>query len=123
MTAGVGIDFYIASARKEIPRSENNYVKFEEDLQDYLLKKEGDPAKKYGLLLNLDQYSDRVFSAKEVNELVIICEHLLNEYSVTRKKPWEVDKITKGINLFAEELKALCLVALDQKKKVIAVGD
>lgn len=123
MTAGVGIDFYIASARKEIPRSENNYVKFEEDLQDYLLKKEGDPAKKYGLLLNLDQYSDRVFSAKEVNELVIICEHLLNEYSVTGKKPWEVDKITKGINLFAEELKTLCLAALDQKKKVFAVGD
>ena len=123
MTAGVGIDFYIASARKEIPRSENNYVKFEEDLQDYLLKKEGDPAKKYGLLLNLDQYSDRVFSAKEVNELVIICEYLLNEYSVTGKKPWEVDTITKGINLFAEELKTLCLAALDQKKKVFAVGD
>lgn len=122
MTAGVGIDFYIANTRKEIPSSEK-YVKFEEDLQDYLLTKEGDPAKKYGLLLNLDQYSDRVFSAREVNELVIICEHLLNEYSVTTKKKWEVDKTTWGINMFAEELKVLCLAALDQKKKVFAVGD
>lgn len=118
----VGIDFYIANTRKEIPKSEK-HVKFEENLQDYLLKKERDPAKKYGLLLNLDQYSDRVFSAKEVNELVIICEQLLNEYRVSTKKKWEVDNTTWGINLFAEELKTLCLTALDQKKKVIAVGD
>ena len=122
MTAGVGIDFYIANTRKEIPSSEN-HVKFEEDLQDYLLTKEGDPAKKYGLLLNLDQYSDRVFSAREINELVLICEQLLNEYSVTTKNQWEVDKITGGINLFAEELKGLCLAAQEQKKKVFAVGD
>lgn len=118
----VGIDFYIANTLKEIPKSEK-YVKFEEELQDYLLKKERDPSKKYGLLLNLDQYNDRVFSAREVNELVIICEHLLNEYSITEKEPWKVDKITKRINCFAEELKVLCLAALDRKKKVIAVGD
>ncbi|MBC9710100.1 MAG: hypothetical protein H9W80_12880 [Enterococcus sp.] len=122
MTAGIGIDFYIANKRKEIPSSEK-HVKFEEDLQHYLLEKEGDPAKKYGLLLNLDQYRNRVFSGREINELVIICEHLLNEYSVTTKKPWEVDKITKGINRFAEELRTLCLAALDQKKKVFAIGD
>lgn len=122
MTAGIGIDFYIANKRKEIPSSEK-HVKFEEDLQHYLLEKEGYPAKKYGLLLNLDQYSDRVLSAREINELVIICEHLLNEYSVTTKKQWEVDKITGGINRFAEELRALCLAALDQKKKVFAIGD
>lgn len=118
----VGIDFYIASTLKEIPESEK-HVKFEENLQDYLLKKERNPAKKYGLLLNLDQYGDRVFSAREVNELVIICEHLLNAYQVTEKEPWKVDKRTQGINCFAEELKVLCLAALDQKKKVIAVGD
>lgn len=122
MTAGIGIDFYIANKRKEIPSSEK-HVKFEEDLQHYLLEKEGYPAKKYGLLLNLDQYSDRVFSAREINELVIICEHLLNEYSVTTKKQWEADKITEGINRFVEELRALCLAALDQKKKVFAIGD
>lgn len=122
MTAGVGLDFYMANTRKEIPRSEK-HVKFEEDLQNYLLKKEGYPAKNFGLLLNIDQYSDRVFSAREVNELVIICEQLINEYSVAMKKRWEVDNFTCRINMFAEELKALCLDALDQNKKVFAVGD
>jgi hypothetical protein len=122
MTVGVGIDFYIAKTRKEIPRSEK-HVKFEEDLQEYLLTKEGYPAKRYGLLLNMDPYSDRVFSAREVYELVLICEHLLSEYSVATQKKWEVDKITWEINRFAEELKALCLDALDQNKKVFAIGD
>lgn len=122
MTVGIGIDFYIANTRKEVPRSEK-HVKFEEDLQNYLLTKEGHPAKKYGLLLNMDLYSDRMFSAREVHELFMICEHLLNEYSITAKKQWEVDKITWGINKFAEELKALCLDALDQNKKIFAVGD
>ncbi|MGB6405921.1 MAG: hypothetical protein WBF39_00515 [Planococcus donghaensis] len=122
MTVGIGIDFYIGNTKKEIARSEK-HVKFEEDLKNYLLAKEGYPAKRYGLLINLDQYSNRVFSAREVQELVIICEHLLNEYKVTTKKKWEVDKTTWGINVFAEELKALCLVALEQNKKVFAIGD
>lgn len=122
MTVGIGIDFYMANKRKEISGSEE-HVKFEEDLQNYLLKKESYPAKRYGLLLNLDQYRDRLFSDREIQELVIICEDLLHEYSVTAKRQWEVDNTTWGINLFAEELKALCLAALDQKKKVFAVGD
>lgn len=66
--SGVGLDFYVANTRGEVPHSEK-HLKFEEELQPYLLGKEGYPAKRHGFLLNLDQYKDRVFSAREVQEL------------------------------------------------------
>lgn len=117
-----GIDFYIANKPKEAASSEK-HVKFNEELHQYLVIQEGYPPKRYSLLLNLDQHSDRFFSSGDINELVIICERLLNEYSLNTNKRWEADKIRWSINQFAEDLKALCLIALDQNKKVFAAGD
>lgn len=122
MLSGVGLDFYVANTRVEVFHSEK-HVKFEEELQAFLLEKEGYPAKSFGLLLNLDQYKDRVFSAREVEELVLICEELLQEYDIHTERQWEVNERIRGINAFAKELKALCLNALDNSKKVIALGD
>lgn len=122
MLSGVGLDFYVANTRGEVPHSEK-HVKFEEEFQSYLLEKEGYPAKRHGLLLNLDQYKDRVFSASEVQELVLICERLLHEYDVSIKKQWEVDEQVWGIKIFAKELEELCLNALDNNKRVIVLGD
>lgn len=120
--SGVGLDFYVANTRGEVPHSEK-HLKFEEELQAYLLGKEGYPAKRHGLLLNLDQYKDRVFSAREVQELILICEQLLHEYDISAKKQWEVDEQVWGINAFAKELKELCSNALDNDKRVIVLGD
>ncbi|ANU11053.1 hypothetical protein BBH88_12465 [Planococcus antarcticus DSM 14505] len=112
----------IVNRPKEADSSEK-HAKFNEELHNYLLNQEGNPAQRYGLLLNLDPYSDRLFSSRDLYELVIICERLLNEYSLNTNKRWEVDKIIWGINKFAEDLKTLCLVALEQNKKVFAADD
>lgn len=117
-----GIDFYIANKPKEIASSPI-HVKFYEKLHQYLIDQEGYPAKKHSLLINLDQYSDRLFSTRDVYELVMICERLLNEYYLNTTKQWEADKIKWGVNQFAQDLKTLCLVAIEQNKKVFAAGD
>ncbi|WP_142829677.1 hypothetical protein [Planococcus soli] len=117
-----GIDFYLANSSKEAAISEK-HVKFDEDLHHYLLTREGYPAKRYSLLLNLDQYNDRLFSPNEIRELILICERLLNEYSLKTKKRWETDNFTWRINILAENLKTLCLLALEENKKIFAAGD
>jgi hypothetical protein len=69
----VGIDFCIANNEREAAISLKS-VKFEEKIQDYLLKSElGDS---FELLTGLNQYDDRLFSKREIYELIKICEAL-----------------------------------------------
>ncbi|MGE6896719.1 hypothetical protein ABEP17_17915 [Priestia flexa] len=109
----MAIDFFIVNNEKQKTFSKT-CVNFDEKLHDYLLEKESDNS--FELLLELDLYSDRIFSTKEINSLIEICEALLNKY---RKG----DKQEQEIRIFSRDLQNLCEKALKQTKQVIAVGD
>lgn len=118
----VGIDFCIANSRAQAARN-IDCVKFDEKLHHYLLGREGFPPNRFRLLLNLDQYGDRLFSSKEISQLVRICENLQDEYSHMKNVQRNGGEMEKEIYVFAEELKSLCVEALAQNKKVHAAGD
>jgi len=104
----MAIDFCIASTSKEAARSEN-YVSLTDEMQDSLKKI---PHKAFmELLLDLDPYGDKVYSPKEIRELIEICsliKSLIKE---------------KRIILFSNELQEICNLALQQNKLIFAVGD
>ncbi|MED1466929.1 hypothetical protein [Bacillus salipaludis] len=111
----VGIDFCLANTYKEAAIA-HTYVKFDEKIHLYLLRKEQDAVRKLALLTGLDPYGDKLFSQQEILELVTICDILLSEY---RKG----DILDQKIRKFAKELKLLCEDALSQGKKIFAAGD
>lgn len=118
----VGIDFCLANTLNEAAYGKET-VKFDEKLQGYLRRKEGYPANKYRLLVDLDPYGDTLFSLKEIDELIRICEALLSEFDFSGPNAPEKEQVAAEIVAFAKELKALCLEAYQQNKRVCAVGD
>lgn len=118
----VGIDFCLANTLNEAAYCQET-MKFDEDLQGYLRKKEGYPAKKYGLLVDLNPYGDTLFSLKEISDLVKVCEALISEYGFSGPDSSEGERVAAEIVAFAKELKALCQEARQQNKRVCAVSD
>lgn len=111
----VGIDFCIANTLKEAAKAET-YVKFDEKIHHYVLRKEQDSGRNIVLLIGLDPYGDKLFSMQEINELMLICDILLSNY---RKG----DIVEQKVRQFAKELKLLCGDALNKGKLIYAVGD
>ncbi|MDD1515922.1 hypothetical protein ACSS31_27830 (plasmid) [Priestia megaterium] len=104
----MAIDFCIANTSKEAARSEN-YVSLTDEMQDSLKKI---PHKAFmELILDLDPYGDKVYSPKEIRELIKICS--LIKSSIKEKR----------IILFSTELQEICNSALQQNKLIFAVGD
>ncbi|MDH2363473.1 hypothetical protein [Priestia megaterium] len=104
----MAIDFCIANTSKEAARSEN-YVSLTDEMQDSLKKI---PHKAFmELILDLDPYGDKVYSPKEIRELIEICS--LIKSSIKEKR----------IILFSNELQEICNSALQQNKLIFAVGD
>ncbi|GGI18063.1 hypothetical protein [Gottfriedia solisilvae] len=112
----VGIDFFITKSKRSIDVITSKHVKFDENIQGYLVNKERN-SKRFSLLIDLDQYADKLFSEKEIKELVNICEGILNVYKN------ENDSMEIRIREFTMEFKKLCLEALEQNLLIIAVGD
>lgn len=113
----VGIDFTLAKGKRRrdwlgIDRN----VKFSENIHFHLRGKERNNAS-LRLLLDLDEYSDKLFSEKEIKELLSISDYLLSNYQA------EYDRMEKEIRKFASELKELCLEAIEQNLFIIALGD
>ncbi|WP_279621341.1 hypothetical protein NQ126_028000 (plasmid) [Priestia megaterium] len=104
----MAIDFCIANTSKEAARSEN-YVSLTDEMQDSLKKI---PHKAFmELILDLDPYGDKVYSPKEIRELIEICS--LIKSSIKEKR----------IILFSNQLQEICNSALQQNKLIFAVGD
>ncbi|MDD1515338.1 hypothetical protein [Priestia megaterium] len=104
----MAIDFCIANTSKEAACSEN-YVSLTDEMQDSLKKI---PHKvSMELILDLDPYGDKVYSPKEIRELIEICS--LIKSSIKEKR----------IILFSNKLQEICNLALQQNKLIFAVGD
>jgi hypothetical protein len=109
-----GINFILANTYKEAYKEET-YVEFEEGIRSYLLSKEKDSNNEFGLLLNINIYGERILYRDEINELIGICDGVINKYKGEDKE--------QKVRRFAKELKFLCIEALQRKKHLFAIGD
>lgn len=109
-----GIDFVIGVTDKEAAKAEK-YVHFNERIHAYLIKRENID-NDFNILLNSDPYRQTIIHTKEIPDLKVICEDLLNKYNMS-------DEREREIRNFAQNLKELCEEALQLKKHIYAIGD
>lgn len=102
-----GITFEIIGEKKR--------VFFNEQIQDYLLKRESEYS--YNLLLHLDKYGDYTFTIEEIQELIVICDQLHNKYG--EEFNWDHNRVRK----FCLKLKNLCQIARTKEKRIQALGE
>ncbi|WP_264738890.1 hypothetical protein [Cytobacillus firmus] len=122
-SSGTGIDFVIGNTKEEAELTEI-CVKFNEELHDYLINKEeyiqryhkNGPIKQVDLLIELDRYGDKMFSEKDIHQLINICDIILQKYNSENLND-------QKIRYFAEKFKELCTEALQQQKRIFAFGD
>lgn len=124
-TSGTGIDFHIGNTLKEAARADYG-VKFNEDIHGYLWKCENPDFRYFehekraekdtDLLLELDPYGEKIFTEKETERLVSICETIMLKYNSDHIEDQKA-------RYFADKLKDLCLQAKAVKKRIVAIGD
>ncbi|MGG2027770.1 hypothetical protein AB1282_18905 [Gottfriedia sp. S16(2024)] len=100
-------DFILAKGKKKRDWLDRQHVSFDEKIHVYLSNQERNNAS-MRLLTYLDQYADTLFREKEIKELLNLCDYMLTKYIA------EYDRTEKEIRKFANELKVLCLEALEQ---------
>lgn len=120
-SANTGIDFFLyQDTMKGSPIYSEKYVKFNEELQVYLQKKENyqfnGSSGPFQLLIGLDPYGEKIFNNKEIPVLIQICEGLVSKYDTSYL-------YDQKIRYFAEKLIELCQDAIADKMLIIAVGD
>ncbi|MFD4707751.1 CPCC family cysteine-rich protein [Gottfriedia sp. NPDC058432] len=122
-----GIVFCVAKKFKEVANSDE-YINLGDNAHFYLMNEEGFFSreeylsghltrnfKQVDLLLFLTDRGKKKYNAQEINELIHICETLVNTYTKNTSEEQEV-------RVFAEDLKDLCQNALSMGKFVIALG-
>ncbi|MFD0047899.1 hypothetical protein ACFVHQ_00920 [Actinomycetes bacterium NPDC127524] len=110
------IDFTLSTGKKRRDYIDRQHVLFDEKIQSQLSYTETNNAS-MRLLIDLDKYADTLFSEREITELLSISDYLLGKYQA------EYDRMEKEIRKFANELKVLCLEAIEQKLFIKALGD
>ncbi|MDC7783402.1 MULTISPECIES: hypothetical protein [Priestia] len=106
----MSVTFYIADNEEETNVAEYG-VYLEDEVHDYLRKKEKGKRYEFELLINLDPYGNKQFNIHEVKRLKRICELILKDY----KESFVIE--------FVQELYSLCTEALDRNKLIFALGD
>ncbi len=124
-TSGAGIDFHIGNTMKEAQYADRG-VKFNEDVRGYLWRRENPDFRYFehekraekdtDLLLQLDPYGEKIFTEKEIDSLVSICETIILKYNSDHIEDQKA-------SYFADKLKELCLQAKLLQKRIVAVGD
>jgi len=109
-----GIDFVMAVTDREATKAEE-YVHFDEKLQQHLLKEFG-MDRSFDLLLNLNLYGTDIIYTKDIPKLIKICDKLFGEYD-------SVYGAEQEIRNFVKELKNMCEEALKLKKHLYAIGE
>ncbi|MFD4706671.1 hypothetical protein ACFWM3_17635 [Gottfriedia sp. NPDC058432] len=110
------LDFILAKGKKKRDWLDRQHVSFDEKIHVYIANQERNNAS-MRLLTYLDQYADTLFREKEIKELLNLCDYMLTKYIA------EYDRTEKEIRKFANELKVLCIEALEQNLLIISLGD
>ncbi len=130
--------FGISTSLKEVPENEKEILLFPSNVQRFLKEDFARTSNRCDLLINLDPYGDKLFSAREVNELIGICELLIQRYCIPKEawimnqanhnanEPWMIhqsDKRIMELHQFLELLKRMCIASVNQNTLVCFWGD
>ncbi|WP_394679577.1 hypothetical protein [uncultured Exiguobacterium sp.] len=130
--------FGISKDLKEVPEKEKEILLFPSHVQRFLREEFASTSNRCNLLINLDPYSDKLFRAREVNELIGICELLIQRYCIPKEawmmnqanhyanEPWMIhqsDKRIMELHHFLELLKRMCIVSVYQNTLICFCGD
>ncbi|WP_294741874.1 hypothetical protein [uncultured Exiguobacterium sp.] len=130
--------FGISTDLKEVPKNEKEILLFPSNVQRFLREEFASTSNRCDLLIDLDSYGDKLFLAREVNELIGICELLIQRYCIPKEawmmnqanhyanEPWMIhqsDKRIMELHHFLELLKRMCIVSVYQNTLICFWGD
>lgn len=130
--------FGISTDLKEVPENEKEILPFPSHVQRFLKEEFASTSNRCDLLIDLDPYGDKLFRAREVNELIGICELLIQRYCTPKEawrmnqanhyanEPWmmhQSDKRIMELHQFLELLKRMCIASVEQNTLVCFWGD
>lgn len=110
----MAITFYMVKDIQAImSMKDEDALNFDEELYDFLCKNNPSRLGTVTLpLLGLDPYGDpKILHTNEIKEIIDICGIFIDEYQ------------EKEVHNFCNHLIELCNKALDNKKKIVVVGD
>ena len=132
------IMFGISTSLKEMPVEETEMLWYASHVQRFLREDFSSTSNRCDLLINLDPYTDKLFGASEVNELIGICELLIQRYCIPKEawlmsqanyyasEPWlmhQSDKRVLELHQFLELLKRMCIASVHQNALICFWGD
>jgi len=112
----MGLDFYIAQSFDEVS-ADDEMVELNEELQEYLYKKRETIKFDIECIYGIDPYGDTKIEIEQVKNIIIACEKLIEGECLVGYDDIEDGK--ESLN----ELKNLCKRAVENDKKVCAIGD
>ncbi|WP_312086982.1 hypothetical protein [Exiguobacterium sp.] len=130
--------FGISTSLKEVPGEETDMLWYPSQVQRFLREDFTSTSKRCDLLIDLDPYGDKLFVASEVNELIGICELLIQRYCTPKEawmmnqanhytnEPWvmhQPDKRVMELHQFLELLKRMCIASVYQNALICFWGD
>ena len=130
--------FGISTSLKEVPEGEKDILRYPSRVHSFLIQDFSSVSDRCDLLIHLDFYADRLFLAREVNELIGICEFLIQKYCTPKEarllnqgdyypnEPWMIhqsDELIMELHQFLELLKRMCIMAVDQNSLICFWGD
>ncbi|WP_426355181.1 hypothetical protein [Exiguobacterium sp. R-39] len=130
--------FGISTCLKEVPEEEKDILRYPSRVQFFLIQDFSRVSDRCDLLIHLDSYADKLFLAREVNELIGICELLIQRYC-TPKEPWllnqagyysdvpwmihQSNELIMELHHFLELLKRMCIEAVYKNSLICFWGD
>ncbi|KSU49624.1 hypothetical protein [Exiguobacterium indicum] len=130
--------FGISMSLKEVPENEKEILPFPGHIQRFLREEFASTSNRCDLLIDLDPYGDKLFRVREVNELIGICELLIQRYCTPKEawmmnqanhyasEPWMIhqsDKRIMELHQFLELLKRMCIASVYQNTLICFWGD
>lgn len=123
----MGIDIYIANSIEEpYKKSDLPHVRIEDNIQEFIWKYRELFKENIQIYLELDPYDNMILSNKQIVDLKIFAENLLNPEKISLLESefdskYNIDK--KEYLVFAKELYNLCQDALQSNQDLVSLGD
>ncbi|HAZ38789.1 MAG TPA: hypothetical protein DCY39_02740 [Exiguobacterium sp.] len=132
------IMFGISTSLKEMPENKKETLWYPSNVERFLKEDFARISNRCDLLINLDPYTDKLFGAREVNELIGVCELLIQRYCTPKEawmmnqanyyanEPWvmhQSDKRVMELHQFLELLKRMCIASVYQNALICFWGD
>lgn len=130
--------FGISTSLKEVPEEEKDILRYPVRVHVFLIQDFSSVSDRCDLLIHLDSYADKLFVAREVNELIGICELLIQRYCTPKEawlvnqahyypnEPWMIhqsDELIMELHHFLELLKRMCIKSVYQNALICFWGD